>query len=191
MRTMLGRTLVAGYCLLLVGLLTFAAPGANAAQVSTPEAGEDAVYRDPAGRFSVPIPTNWLVEEHDGYVSLVTSDGKIDVSIVIVDGASASAAIGEAMQRIGSDSSATPVPPPIATPSTEADDVALFTYDDGADSGRFIQGVGQRVENVVFVLVLQGDLDAVNLRQVQIDKIFYGIQVDLSVLGTPAATPAA
>ncbi len=187
MRTMLGRTLVAGYCLLLVGLLTFAAPGANAAQVSTPEAGEDAVYRDPAGRFSVPIPTNWLVEEHDGYVSLVTSDGKIDVSIVIVAGASASAAIGEAMQRIGSDSSATP----IATPSSEADDVALFTYDDGADSGRFIQGVGQRVENVVFVLVLQGDLDAVNLRQVQIDKIFYGIQVDLSVLGTPAATPAA
>jgi len=151
-----------------------------------PRSGRRAVYRDPAGRFTVPIPTNWVAEEHDGYVSIVTSDGKIALSIVVIPGTSASAALGEALQLL--DPAATPVAW-AATPLAEGDEVAGTTADDGSESGRLVQAIGQRVGDLVFVLVLQGDLEAVGLRQVQVDKIIYGVQVDLRVVGTPVASP--
>ena len=159
------------------------------AQVSTPEAGEDAVYLDPAGRFQAPIPTNWAAEEHDGYLSIVTNDKKIAISLVVIPGRSATAAIEAAMDRIGSVASSTPVPAPLATPGAGGDDVAFFTYDDGSESGQLIQAFAQRVGDVVFVLVLQGEREAVGLRQVQVDKILFGIQVFPDALGSPVATP--
>jgi hypothetical protein len=54
-----------------------------------------------------------------------------------------------------------------------------------------VQAYGQRVGDVVFVLVLQGDLETVGLRQVQVDKVRFGIQVFPDALGSPVATPAA
>ncbi|MEZ4506719.1 MAG: hypothetical protein R2848_12950 [Thermomicrobiales bacterium] len=32
----------------------------------------------------MPVPTNWVAEEHDGYVRVVTSDDKIWVAAAIV-----------------------------------------------------------------------------------------------------------
>lgn len=182
-----GRTISVAIGLLALLLLSFGNPLPVVAQVSTPEAGEDAVYIDPAGRFSVPIPTNWTTEEHDGFVSLVTNDKKIAISLVVVSGTSASEAIGEALQRVGIDSLATPLPAVVATPVSESDDVAYFTNEDAKDG--LTQVVAQRVNEVVFVLILHGDTDAVQLRQVQIDKIFFGIQVNTALLGSPVATP--
>ncbi len=179
----------AGAWLLATGLLALMLvfpAGVLGGQVSTPEAGEDTVYHDPAGRFTVPIPTNWVAEEHDGYVSIVTSDGKIALSIVVIEGASASAAIAEALQLL--EPAGTPVAL-VATPLSEDDKVAVLTADDGSESGRLVQAVAQRVGDVVFVLVLQGDLEAVGLRQVQVDKIFYGVQVDMSAVGSLVASP--
>lgn len=188
MRGMTRRTIATGFGLLalLVVLLGWT-PVQTVAQVSTPEAGEDAVYIDPAGRFSVPIPTNWTAEAHDGFVALVTNDKKIAISLVVVSGTSASEAIGEALQRVGIESLATPMPAVVATPVSESDDVAYFTNEDA--KGGLTQVVAQRVNEVVFVLILHGDTDAVQLRQVQIDKIFFGIQVNTAVLGSPVATP--
>jgi hypothetical protein len=163
---------------------------ASAAQVSSPTAGEDAVYTDPAGRFTIPIPTNWIAEEHDGFVSVLTIDRKVAISLVVVPGMSATEAIVQAMKLIEPDSDATPLPDLMATPSSGSDDVALYTYDDGSSSGQLVQAYGQRVNEVVIVLVLQGDLDTVGLRQVQVDKVRYGIQIFPDKLGTPAATPA-
>lgn len=181
--TRAGAWLLAVGCLALVLIFPASVLGG---QVSTPDAGEDAVYRDPAGRFSVPIPTNWVAEEHDGYVSIVTGDGKIALSIVVISGTSASAAIGEALELLSP--AATPVAL-VATPLSEGDKVAVITADDGSESGRLVQAVAQRVGDLVFVLVLQGDLEAVGLRQVQVDKIFYGVQVDMNVVGSPVASP--
>jgi hypothetical protein len=95
------------------------------------------------------------------------------------------------MQLIEPGPSATPLPELMATPSSGSDDVALFTYDDGSASGQLVQAYGQRVGDVVFVLVLQGDLETVGLRQVQVDKVRFGIQVFPDALGSPVATPAA
>lgn len=181
--TRAGAWLLAVGCLALVLIFPASVLGG---QVSTPDTGEDAVYRDPAGRFSVPIPTNWVAEEHDGYVSIVTGDRKIALSIVVISGTSASAAIGEALELLSP--AATPVAL-VATPLSEGDEVAVITADDGSESGRLVQAVAQRVGDLVFVLVLQGDLEAVGLRQVQVDKIFYGVQVDMNVVGSPVASP--
>lgn len=171
--------------------LALAGPATALAQVSTPTAGEDAMYRDPLGRFTIPIPTNWIAEEHDGYVTVGTVDKKIAISLVLISGTGASEAIVQAMKLIDPGSDATPLPELMATPSSGSDDVALFTYDDGSASGQLVQAYGQRVGDVVFVLVLQGELEAVGLRQVQVDKVRFGIQVFPGALGSPVATPAA
>ncbi len=172
-------------------VLVLAGPAQALAQVSTPTAGEDAVYRDPLGRFAIPIPTNWTVEEHDGYVTVAANDKKIAISLVLISGSGASEAIAQAMKLIDPGSDATPLPELMATPSSGSDDVALFTYDDGGASGQLVQAYGQRVGDVVFVLVLQGDLETVGLRQVQVDKVRFGIQVFPDALGSPVATPVA
>jgi hypothetical protein len=187
------RFVTGGICLLMTVLLFLglAAPGQVSAQVSTPTAGEDALYIDPDGRFAVPIPTNWIAEEHDGYMSVVTDDKKIAISLVVISGTKASDAIFQAMALLNPESSATPLPELMATPSSGSDDVALFTYDDGSQSGQLVQAYGQRVGDVVFVLILQGDQEAVGLRQVQVDKIRFGVQVNPEALGSPIATPAA
>lgn len=173
--------------LLVVSLAVLSVNPAGA-QVSTPEAGEDALYRDPQGRFAIPVPTNWTAEEHDGYVSIVTNDKKITISLVLLPGTSATAAIEDAMGLVGSASSGAPLAP-LATPSSAGDEVAFFTYDDGVESGQMIQAFGQRVGQVVFVLVLHGEREAIGLRQVQVDKILFGVQVFPEALGTPLATP--
>lgn len=185
------RITALGAILLTAAMLALSFAGTAQAQVSTPTAGEDAVYHDPDGRFAMPIPTNWIAEEHDGYVTVITSDKKIAISLVLIPDVGASEAIAQAMKRIHPDSEATPLPELMATPTSGSDDVALFTYDDGSASGQLVQAYGQRVGNVVFVLVLEGDLETIGLRQVQVDKIRFGIQVFPDALGSPVATPAA
>jgi hypothetical protein len=185
------RRIVAIFSVLGLLLLAMVGSAPAAAQVSTPTAGEDTVYRDPLGRFTIPIPTNWVAEEHDGFVTVGTDDKKISISLVLIAGNGASDAIVQAMKLIDPGSDATPLPELMATPSSGSDDVALFTYDDGSASGQLVQAYGQRVGDVVFVLVLQGDLETVGLRQVQVDKVRFGIQVFPDALGSPVATPAA
>jgi hypothetical protein len=183
----------AGAALLTAVMLVLALAGTQPAlaQLSTPTAGEDSLYRDPQGRFSIPIPTNWVIEEHDGYVTVASDDKKIAISLVLIPDAGASEAIAQAMKLIDPSSDATPLPALMATPTSGSDDVALFTYDDGSTSGRLVQAYGQRVGDVVFVLVLQGEKETVSLRQVQVDKVRFGIQVFPDALGSPVATPAA
>lgn len=179
-----------GVLAMTVLLLALASPAQLSAQVSTPSAGEDSVYRDPQGRFAIPIPNDWIAEEHDGFVRIVTNDKAISISVAVIPGTNASEAIVQAMKLIEPDSNATPLPNLMATPTSGANDVALFTYDDGSQSGKLVQAYGQRVGEVVFVLVLQGDLETVSLRQVQVDKIRFGVQVYPNALGSPVATPA-
>ncbi len=124
-------------------------------------------------------------------MTVVTDDKKIGISLVVISGVGASDAITQAMKLIDPSSNATPLPELMATPTSGSDDVALFTYDDGSASGQLVQAYGQRVGDVVFVLVLQGDLETVALRQVQVDKVRFGIQVFPEALGSPVATPAA
>ncbi len=100
-------------------MLAVAAPvGALATQVSTPTAGEDQVYVDPDKRFQVPIPTNWIAEEQDGYVRIVTSDGKIAIAAAIVEAGGATPGIDAAMRLIDPEFENAALTDLLATPAT-------------------------------------------------------------------------
>ncbi len=166
--------------------------GVMAAQVSTPNAGEDQVYVDPDNRYQIPIPTNWVAEEFDGYVRIATRDGKISISAAIIEAQGATAGIDAAMRLIEPEFENVALSDLLATPDTEADERAFYTFDDGAESGEISQALGRKIgDESIFVLVLRGELEAVKLRQVQVDKIFAGILIRTETVATPVASPAA
>jgi hypothetical protein len=172
-------------------LLVLALPGDVGAQVSSPAAGDDRTYVDPEKRFQIPIPTNWAAEEQDGYVRIVTSDGKIVISAAIVAAPGATRGIDTFLRNIDPEFENPALAELLATPTSETDDSALYTFDDGAESGQLLQALGRKVGDDVFVLVLQGELEAVKLRQVQVDKIFAGILIRAESDASPVASPAA
>lgn len=162
-----------------------------AAQVSTPSAGEEQVYADPDGRFQIPIPTNWIAEEQDGYVRVATRDGKISIAAAIVPAGGATPAIDAAMRLIDPEFESAALTDLLATPTSSSDDTAFYTFDDGAESGQLVQALGRKIgDESIFVLVLEGELEAVKLRQVQVDKIFQGILIRAEPAATPVASPA-
>jgi hypothetical protein len=173
-------------------LLVLAFPGSVAvAQVSTPAAEDEPLYVDPNNRFAIPIPTNWVAEEQDGFVVISTSDGKISISAGIVDAPGATSGIDLFMRLLDPEFDNTALAELLATPATGSDDTALYTFDDGAESGQLVQALGRRAGDDVFVLVLRGELEAVKLRQVQVDKIFEGTLIRIEGDATPVASPPA
>ncbi len=174
-------------------LLTSVIPVLNtAAQVSTPTAEEGQFYVDPEDRFAVPIPTNWTAEEHDGYATIATDDGKIVVSVAIVQASGATPGIDLLMRQLDPEFESDALAELLATPETVGDDSAFYTFDDGVESGELLEALGRKIgEDSVFVLVLQGELEAVKLRQVQINKILDGILIRAESGATPVASPAA
>lgn len=173
-------------------LLTLTLPaGAMATQVSTPTAGDGQMYIDPDNRFALPIPTNWIAEEQDGYVRIVTSDGKISISAAIVESSGATPGIDAFMRTLDAEFENAALAERLATPATETDDSATYTFDDGSESGQLLQAIGLKAGSDVFVLVLQGDREAVELRQVQVDKIIQGVLIVVESDATPVASPAA
>ncbi len=175
---------------LLVLALAFPA-GAVAAQVSTPATEGEQLYVDPDNRFAIPIPTNWVAEEQDGYVTIVTNDGKITVSAAIVEADGATPGIEIVMRTIDPEFDGAVLADLLATPDAGSDDSAFYTFDDGSESGELVQALGRRLGADVFVLVLQGELEAVKLRQVQVDKLFAGILIRTESDATPVASPEA
>ncbi len=163
----------------LLLVLGFIIPNAPRAAVA---AEED--YREPAGRFSFPIPPNWTVEEGDGFVLLRAPDGDLSVAAGVVQADDAGAGIIAAWQLVdpGFDPAARE-PDRVEIPSDPGvDQTAVLTYDLGQTSGRVAQGLGQRVGDQVYVLIFRGDLDTVVRRQSQINVIVTGFRI---LAGTP------
>lgn len=84
--------------LALLTMLTLSVPAS--AQVADPapaaapaQQTEQGIYEDPAGRFSVPIPTNWTAESTGGYLLLQDPDRLIDMYVMVVPSGDAEEAI--------------------------------------------------------------------------------------------------
>ena len=80
-----------------------AAPGAEAAPEAAAKplpAGVASTYTDPAGLFSVPVPTSWSVSEQDGYVQLSDPEGTIKVYLLTAKGTDIDQAVGEAWKIV-------------------------------------------------------------------------------------------
>ncbi|MFV1991829.1 MAG: alpha/beta hydrolase family protein, partial [Acidimicrobiales bacterium] len=61
-------------------------PTVDALALLSDETADTAVYEDPNGLFSVPIPTNWTAEQADGYAILSSPDNEITLKMLAIEG---------------------------------------------------------------------------------------------------------
>jgi CubicO group peptidase (beta-lactamase class C family) len=133
------------------------------------------LYEDPNGRFSVPIPTGWTVEELDGYATLSDPDGEIAMTVLALEAEDTESAIAAAWKLVEPGFDLEPiqiVPLP--------DDGVVITYDVGDITGDIVQAVGQMVDGVGYVMLVRADPIAAQERQSQINIVVSGF--------TPAGT---
>ena len=164
--------------IVLVLLLTLlASPGLlTSASAQTP-ASDSGIYSDPGGRFTVPVPETWSVEESPGYVDLVDPDDDFRIAIVIVTAGTASVGIDAAWEIVEPGFSMEPLPGGEQDlPSDEGvDETLVITYDIGETSGQVVQALGLRTGQEVAVVLLRGSLDAAIRRDAQIQTIVTGL----------------
>lgn len=139
-------------------------------------AQDEDTFSDPNGLYTVPVPTNWTAQALEGYALLNDPDELIDIYIVTVEGLPTDEAIAAAWAVVDPDfalEAADTVSPP---PPPNADELVVVTYDTGTEP-RVVQAVGQRVGEIVYVIILDGELNAVVQRNAQAQIIFTGFQI--------------
>jgi CubicO group peptidase (beta-lactamase class C family) len=142
-----------------------------------PEAAESAaLYTEPAGRFTVPIPTNWVAENADGYGVLTSPDGQITVYVLALEGDDPPAAIAAAWELVepGFDLAVAQVQTPPATGGVEQQ--VMIAYDTG-DESEIVLAFGQRHAGIVYVTLLDAPLEALQQRGAQFNIIQTGFTI--------------
>ena len=155
----------------LMLILAFGALGVVMAQ--------DETYEDPQGRFTVPIPTNWTVEETDSYVLLKSPEETLQLYILVLPlEGSAEDSIAEGWTIVQPDF-ALEVAETLEPPSVEGVDatvIANYDIDLRADSTIY-QAVAQIVGDQSFVILFEGELADVQKRAAQIGIINSGFKI--------------
>lgn len=158
------------------------APEAPAADASDPAAaplpaGTQAIYEDKAGQYTVPIPTNWQVEEADGYVKLSDPDGELLVYLAVVPTDNITDAV-ESTWALVDPTFDLPVDERIAPPvSPELDDMLGFSYKTADPSSRMVQGLGMRKGDAVHVQLYDFLIEGLQKRTAQLNIISSGYKI--------------
>lgn len=151
-------------------------------ETSEEETSEEtsARYEDPEGRFSFPIPTNWMVREEEGYVVAASPDDEILIHIVVVEEDDPIAGIEAGWEIVdpGFDLEAqetTDLPPEAAG---GIDRFVLITYDTDVDGGEpIVQAEGRLYDGQVYTLLVSLELEAVQRRIAQVQLIDSGFEI--------------
>lgn len=162
---------------LLLTLLAFA----HAAQ---PDAADR--YADPQGRFSVPVPTNWRVEEGDGLVTLQDPGGDVSVHLLVVPDGNLEQAVAQAWRRVDPEFALRPTDVLRPPPEPGVEETVVTNYESGE---RVYQGFARRYGGEVYVLLIGGDLAAVQRRGAQVNVVATGFKI--SALAETDLTDAA
>ncbi|MCC6790998.1 MAG: beta-lactamase family protein, partial [Thermomicrobiales bacterium] len=171
-------------------------PAAGAAAQATPVV-DDGLYRDPAGRYSVPVPTNWTVEETDEYAVLVDPDDELAVYLLIVTAPTAEEAVPIVLEIAGAgfDPAETePVSSQTVPSAPDVDETVVVTYL-SPDGQSVAQVIAQRIDSTVYCMIFAGSLEAGTKRNSQLQVIASGFtiesldQVDLSEVEPAELTP--
>jgi len=131
-------------------------------------------YEDPRGRFSVPIPTNWRVEEGEGFVTLQDPSGEILVYVLALEGTDPEAAIARAWRR--ADPAFALEPSDVLRPPSEpgVEETVVTNYESDA---HVYQGFGQLYDGTVYVLLIDADLAALQRRGAQLNIVATGFEI--------------
>ena len=146
------------------------------AEAGQPEEG-DRVYADPAGRFRVTVPTRWKFEAREGYVALTDPDGGIQISLLVLPGTAD--ALEEAVQAawaiVAPSASLTPVQT-LEPPASQGVERAIVVNYLPAGS-RIYQALAQLVDGQVYLLLVDGDLAALQRRAAQVQIIATSFEI--------------
>lgn len=165
------RAIVPAVIALLFGLLlSVAYPAAQPAA--------EGVFADPAGRYTVPIPTNWRAEVNADYATLFAPGDLIRVHFVVVETDDVEQAIKDAWVLTDPDFALDPsevidLPPAMFG---GVDQATLVAYETEADEP-IIQAEAFRLGGTVFVLLYVGDRVAIDQRIAQLQIIESGFQI--------------
>ncbi|MBZ0309068.1 MAG: beta-lactamase family protein, partial [Anaerolineae bacterium] len=143
-------------------------------------AQNEETYTDPAGLFSVPIPTNWTAEQADGYAILASPDDLIQVYLLTAEGSSTVEAIEAAWKQVIPDFALEAIDTQTYTePSITAgaEEVSIITYDNPEDEQTIFQGVGMLYEGRVYLMLFKADLTAAQQRAAQLNIINTGYEI--------------
>ncbi|MCB0113026.1 MAG: beta-lactamase family protein [Caldilineaceae bacterium] len=155
------------------GSFTLTAVDATA-EAATP--APDEVYTDPAGLFSVPVPTNWILETFDTYAMLTAPDGDLTVHVMAVPAESAEAGIEVAWQMVDpsfdlEQQDSTSVPP-----TRGIEETVSISYETDDDDRIVIAG-GDLYQGIVYVMLVQSDLSTFQRRVSQVQIVGTGYDI--------------
>ena len=142
---------------------------------SNEEAGK-ALYEDPSGRFSVPIPTNWTAASAEGYGVLTDPDDKITVYVLAVESSDVEAAIVDAWALVDPGFDLEPNHVVEQPPTGGLEKVVNIDYHTG-DESRVAGANGQLYQSVVYILLVRGDLIGFERRLSQVVIISTGFTI--------------
>lgn len=137
---------------------------------------DSATYDDPDGRFSVPIPTNWTLEENEGYLTLLSPEETIRLYITVIAGENITQAIEQAWQLVDPNFDFEPqqnIESPSA-PGVEKTVAIAYQTDDENDVA---QALGQLVNGQVYILLARADLIALQQRASQAQIVLTGFKI--------------
>ncbi len=150
--------------------------GAGAGEAGAETPAEESVYRDPDGRFSVPIPTNWRVDAREGYVVLASPDDLITVSFVVVETDDVEEALAQAWAVVDADFDRA-VADTLDIPVSELDRFVLYTYEMADGDDTIVQAEVRVHQGVAYVGLFNANLTAAQQRQAQIQIIDSGFNI--------------
>ncbi|MBZ0304101.1 MAG: beta-lactamase family protein [Anaerolineae bacterium] len=144
-------------------------------------AQETTTYEDPQGRYSLPVPANWTVEEIENYVTVLSPEGTIQLHFLVLPLAEdAAATVVQAWSLVNPDfdveidsTQEPPSQPPV-------DSTLVINYKRGTDDTLY-QGLAQTVGDQVYLLLFEGSLIDIQKRNAQINVIASGY----TITGTP------
>ena len=184
----LGWGLVA--LLLLAGCKPITAP-ADATPAAQTQAG---VYADPAGNYTVPIPTNWTAAPAAGFTLLQSPEGRIQVYIGALTGVALEDAVAQAWQQVDPTFDLTPSETQEIPSRPGVSRTLGYAYEPEDD--QVVQAIAEQMGDLVYVTLVRGDLVEVSRRSAQISIIATGLkmtgvaEVDLRGVAPRPLTPA-
>lgn len=167
---LLSLTLVAGCT-----IPPIKAPATTAPAQAEATANEE-MYTDPVGRFSAPIPTNWTATAGEGYVLLRDPEQAIRVYLLALDTADPQAAVADAWALV-EPTLTLKVEKALEVPATGGVDQIYTVQYKSEPADQFYQAVARVVDDTAYLMLVAGELGAVQRRNAQLNVINTGLTI--------------
>jgi CubicO group peptidase (beta-lactamase class C family) len=154
------------------GAFELVAVDAELAEAAPPASEE--IYEDPSGLFTVSVPTNWTVEEGEGYGLLLSPGEGIRVYVLTVPAESALEGIDAAWELVDPDFDLERQQVQEAPPSRPGiEETYVVVYRTG-DDNRLVMAGADLLDGIVYVQIVDADLVAFQQRISQVQIIGTG-----------------